>query len=290
MRILLTGATGYLGSKLLDYFEHQGWKVGLLLRNKAKYVDQFSTKKVFWLEENGVVESSKESWDIAIHTATNYGKDHNSVSSFLQPNLLLPLTLLEALAQNKTCEYFFNIDTALPKGTNAYALSKKQVLDWIPFVQKEVKCVNIQLEYFYGPNDGGWKFLTMLTRKMLSGESEIPLTEGLQERDFIHIDDLISGFDILINSRNLFKESISSVEIGSGSVVSLRSLAIRIAEEIGFPIDRLKFGAFPARTNDVAHSLADISVMKELGWSPKLSIEEGIRQLVKEEKELQKEC
>ena len=115
MKILLTGATGFLGSHVLKKFVENQYEVVALKRStsdlwriknvvdKVKYydIDQIDLEQVF--EREGGI-------DAIVHTATCYGRKGETVLQIEKTNLLFPLELLE-LAIKYHCLYFYNTDT-----------------------------------------------------------------------------------------------------------------------------------------------------------------------------------
>ena len=283
MKVLITGGTGYLGQRLVRLFDAKGWDIGLIARaaDTKAASDRADNHVYFHNDLDGIRKACSQDWELVIHAATNYGREkNNDLKPILEANLEVPLRMLKCLSENGSKALFINVDTSLPRNTNYYSLSKKQLLDWVPMIGKSVRWLNVSLEYFYGPGDADWKFITMLVRKMINNETEIPLSKGNQERDFIYIDDLISSFEIIVENRNSFQKKIENIALGSGKAVSLKELSILIARILGYPLEGLKFGAIPTRKNEVLHSVADTEAIKSLGWENQHTLEEGLKLMI----------
>jgi nucleoside-diphosphate-sugar epimerase len=101
-------------------------------------------------------------------------------------------------------------------------LSKKHFLDWLKSYSDGIGCFNVALEHFYGPGDDPTKFVTYLVHSLLRGESALDLTEGLQKRDFIYIDDVIDAFISIINYSFSVGSGFYEYEVGSGAPIEIR--------------------------------------------------------------------
>lgn len=93
---------------------------------------------------------------------------------------------------------------------------------------------------------------------------------GSPMREFLHVDDLASALVHLLS----IADPPDWVNVGSGVDLSILSLAQLIAKTIGFQGEIL---TDPTKPDGTPKKLTDISLLRSLGWSPKISLEEGIR-------------
>ena len=92
---------------------------------------------------------------------------------------------------------------------------------------------------------------------------------GSPKREFLHVDDMASACVFLMN-----KESLKDiVNVGYGSDLTIRELAELICKVIGFT-GELKFD--PSKPDGTPRKLLDISRLQNLGWQPKINLEDGI--------------
>ncbi|MBZ4036533.1 NAD-dependent epimerase/dehydratase [Flavobacterium sp. 17A] len=278
--ILITGGTGYLGSHIIKELLSKNYEVSVLIREKSstKRLDSCAGKLKFIDITNLEAFFVNRKVDGIIHIATNYGRKGESVLDVVNSNLYFPIRLLEFAIQNKV-DYFINTDTSLPKNINPYSLSKAHFRDWLSIIPSEMKIINVIPEYFYGPNDDETKFITGMLHKFFRNEESIDLSEGIQKRDFIYIDDVVSAYMCLIENLNKIKHN-TNIQLGSALTISLKNLVLLLKEMSCNRKTVLNFGKIPMRKDDVLESKADVSYLLQLGWKPKISLEDGIRKII----------
>ncbi len=278
--ILLTGATGFLGSNLLRAFLDKEWDVSIIKRSfsNTSRIHNLLPKISFLDIDIDPLESifdQRSSFDAVVHTATCYGRRGETASQVMEANLVFPLKLLEIAAFFNT-PAFFNTATILYSFLNIYALSKRQFEDWgrIFSCQKKIGFVNLKLEQIYGPGDDDSKFTTFIFESLKKNVSRIELTPGEQKRDFIYIDDVVSAYILLLEGFKKENE-FSEYDIGSGKAVSIREF-VECVKEISGSNSELIFGAKPYRDHETMLSNADIEKLELLGWSPCIPLRDGI--------------
>ena len=101
---------------------------------------------------------------------------------------------------------------------------------------------------------------------------------GKPRREFLYVDDLADACRFLLESLNadkLYDEmNISHINIGCGKDLSIKELAITIANIVGFKGD-IRYDS--SKPDGTPRKLLDISRLKTLGWAPNLSLNEGLR-------------
>lgn len=289
MSILVTGATGFLGSHLVQRLVDNGEQVIVLVRHTSS-LERLSRLKeritVCVLDEaalDRVFESRQI--DTIIHCATNYGRRQSDLLEIVESNLMLPLKLLQ-LACRYGVRCFVNTDTILDKQVSQYALTKSQFREWLQSYQSSLVCVNVALEHFYGAGDDPGKFISYVVRQLLDGVARIELTAGEQKRDFIHIDDVVSAFQAIIAGTAADRPGYYAYQVGTGKTVTIRSCVEMIQHITGATVTCLEFGALPYRDHEVMESVVDTDTLHALGWVPKISLQEGLERMIAEEREM----
>ena len=288
MKILVTGATGFLGSHLVKALLDEGHLVIILKRSfsdTGRIADILPRLTSYDLDRCSLEEPFEEQGkiDAIIHAATCYGRSGESVSEIFESNAAFPLRLLETAVSFAT-DTFFNADTSLDRFLNPYSLAKKQFADWgrLFACQGRIRFVNVELEHFYGAGDDASKFLTHVIDSCLDNVPELPLTAGAQRRDFIHIDDVVAAYLLLLKNNSGSGQAFQEYDLGSGEAIGLREL-VETVHRLAGSNTRLNFGALPYRDNEVMESHADISSLLALGWSCKVSLADGLRKTIEEE-------
>ncbi len=290
MIILLTGSTGFLGSYLLKSFVKSGYEVIALKRSTSNTyrINDYLKKVTLYNIDKVNLEDifKKHKINIVINTVTNYGRIDNKISSILDTNLIFGLKLLEE-SVNSNAKAFINTDTLLERNINAYALSKAQLVDWMKFLSnKQTKMINIKIEHMYGALDDENKFIYWLINKLKQNVEKIDLTSGVQKRDFIYIDDIVNAYEIIIQNINTFS-NYEEFELGSGNSIEVKNFVEKIYQEISNKqtlSTKLNFGAVSYRDNENMNIQANIEKLTNLAWKPKVSIKDGIKKILEEEK------
>lgn len=240
-------------------------------------------EQVVWLnlEDDGLKEAfRRHSIDAIVHCATNYGRGTVPSIELVEANLILPLHLLQE-AEAKGVRVFLNTDTILDKAVSEYSLSKKQFLDWLRHYSGRLVCANIALEHFFGPFDDASKFATFVIQSILRNEPSISLTAGLQKRDFIFIDDVVAGFDLILDdalgrAAGATAGQLLEYEVGSGHPISIRDFVQKVKELSGNTRTRLDFGALALRPAEIMESKVNLGPLRSLGWAPATDLIAGL--------------
>jgi len=289
--LLLTGATGFLGSHLLKgLLRETDYDVVVLKRStsnafrireelisdriKSYDIDLIPLRQVF----------SQFSIDIIVHSATNYGRDNDDILEIVEANLVLPLKLLQ-LGAEYGLTTFINTDTVIDKNISHYSLSKNQFADWLMAYADRIKCVNLRLEHFYGAFDNNTKFTTFIVRSLLNNVKCVDLTAGEQKRHFIYIDDVTSAFMCVLKNLGSISGCFNSFDISTEKSHTIKEFTNTAKKLAGNTLTQLNFGALPYRDGEKMDIHTNIEPLKSLGWAPGFSLTEGLALMMQKEKE-----
>ena len=283
MKILLTGATGFLGSHLLKALLRKEHDVSVLKRSTSncRRIDKELDKcRLYDVDRADLGEVFREgAFDAVIHCATEYKTKENQTSDVVNSNLLFPLQILET-AISANCPYFINTDSFFTKQlpdrfrndqalyAPEYTLSKYQFREWgmMRAIEQKINFVNLQMEHIYGPDDSPEKFISFLIHSMRSGAKEIDLTDGIQIRDFIHVDDAVEAYlAVLKHLENL--TGYHSFEVGTGVSRTVREFVEAIHREMG-TATTLNFGSVPRKDTEIMFSTARTEPLEQLSCPP----------------------
>lgn len=276
MKILLTGAKGFLGSALARHWKAAGHELAFLLRPTAE--ERRSDDDV-----QGLL------WDfgpdVVVHTACVYGRRGEPALQLFDTNVRLGMVLLQGLAQAGRSVSFLNAGSTLAPDVSPYAMSKHQFSQWGGVVAERpgsrVQFLDLRLQHMYGPHDDAGKFTSQVLQACRSHQPELALTAGEQRRDFIFIDDVVSAFDAVLQARGQMARH-EVIDVGTGEAPTVREFVERVHAATA-STTRLVFGSIPYRPNEDMLCKADIQRLTRLGWAPRHSLGDGIRTTLQRE-------
>lgn len=287
-RILISGVTGFLGSSLARAFLDSGYRVYGIKRRTSKLnriIDIIDDIKLIDSDDIKLDESVQLiKPEIVIHTACDYGRNNKGVISLLETNLIFSINLLEASKKSKV-NCFINTDSSLDKNVNAYSLSKSQFKEWGRYYSSEMRFLNLRIEHMYGVGDDNYKFIHWFVGQLKTSEVAIKLTSGIQLRDFIYIEDVVSAYLLIVKKYADFS-MFFEIDIATGELVPVRDFLNEIvgvfkAKTIS-SCPELEYGAIPFRENEMMAAKVSPKILHKLGWTAKISRAEGISRILED--------
>lgn len=128
--------------------------------------------------------------------------------------------------------------------------------------------------FLYGPREHPARLVASVASALVRGE-RAPTSEGSQVRDFMHVDDVAGAFVALLSS-----EVTGAVNIGSGEGVTVRDVVEQIARAARRE-DLLDLGALASRPGDPPRIVADaLRLHDSVAFTPAISLEEGLTRTV----------
>lgn len=295
MRIYVAGHRGLVGSAIVRAIENEGSHTWFgATRAEVNLLDRDAVFRYV----------AKESPDAIVIAAAKVGgiKANDTYPvEFLSENLQIETNLLDAahaakiekvLFLGSSCIYpklspqpikeEYLLTGPLEPTNEAYALAKIAGLKLVQSYRKQYgyHWISAMPTNLYGPGDNfdleNSHVLPALIRRFheakLEGRSEITLWgTGAPRREFLHADDLASASLFLLENF----DSDVAINVGVGDDLEIRELAILIAGVVGFNGQILWDTTKPDGT---PRKLLDTSLINSLGWKPRISLEEGIRQ------------
>jgi len=292
MTIVVAGATGLAGSAIVRAFEKAGKEVVGINRSVVDLLDLSATKKFLKDVAPSIVID-------AAARVGGIGANNAFPVEFLTDNIRIQSNLMDAAHEAKVGRFIFlgssciyPRDCAQPikeeylmtgplETTNsAYAIAKIAGIELINSYRKEYghKWISLMPTNLYGPNDNfelqGSHVLPAFIRRFVEATEKNAPTEtlwgtGAPKREFLHVDDLANA--VLIASERY--DSSMHLNIGSGQDLSIKELAELVADIAGYK-GEIKWDS--SKPDGTPRKVLDVTKAKSLGWSPAISLRDGI--------------
>lgn len=285
--ILVTGSSGFIGNYLVPQLLHQNYKVFGISKRKQKSFKNFISSS---MDISNITNSKlQNNFSKIIHMAALSDVDYCNLnpSKCYEINVNGTQKILE-IARKKDAEFIFlssshvygnskkiplsETESSLP--LSHYASSKKM---------GEILCETYSLTYglniriarifsVYGPNSSKSNLVFNIINQVIHN-SQITLGNITPKRDFIFIDDVITGLLDIVNSK---KKGYNVYNLGTGkstSIVDLINLVLNFSNKKMRVISKKD----KIRKNDVLDVCANISKMNShFNWKPQVSLKKGL--------------
>lgn len=166
--------------------------------------------------------------------------------------------------------------------TSVYAISKRTQEELTLTLAKAYRIPAVALRFFnvYGPRQSLSNPYTgvcaIFSTRLRNGKPPVIYEDGLQSRDFIHVSDIVQGILIALDHPQAPGQALN---VGTGRATSILQIAQALARAYGVRIQPVVAGRF--RAGDIRHCFADISRISQLGFRPRIGLEEGLAELVR---------
>jgi nucleoside-diphosphate-sugar epimerase len=288
-KVLVTGASGFIGYHLCRKLEGLGCKIhGISRVKRLNQMDVIQWWQSDLSEPTEVLEIIKSIKPDIVYHLSSYvtgSRDSKAVLPAFNSNLVSSVNLLSAL-EKVGCDRVLLIgsmeepylDQVEPSSISPYAVSKwsSSIYGRMFHALYDLPVVILHVFMVYGPGQMDLKkLIPYVTISLL--KNEVPkLTSGRRQVDWIYIDDVIEG---LICCAHTGKIAGCTVEIGSGTLMMVRGVVEELVSLINPGIEP-DFGALEDRHFESGRIADAARTYKLLGWKSKVKIEEGLRQTV----------
>lgn len=292
MKILVTGGAGFIGSHLVDLLVELGHEVVVLDNLSSGRRHNLNSGCSLFdgdIRSSNDCENAVDGCDAVFHLAamSRSGPSMSMIDECHQINVVGTLNMLRASEKKGVKKFIYSASSTCygnspPPHTidskiellNPYGWSKFTGEQLALTVGKTSKIEVVSLRFFnvYGPREpvaGEYALVIGTFINRLANNEVLEIHgDGLQSRDFVHVSDVVA---CLVQALLLGVNGLV-LNVGSGVGTTIKEIADLISPFQSFTHRRL---------GDAMHTLADISLTKKvLGWSPKVSIEYGIKMAI----------
>lgn len=287
--VLVTGATGFVGSSLVRHLSASGFKVHVLIRKESdlssickdkKFIDShiydgtiFSLKSIL----------SKVNPSHVFHLAALFLAEHNesNIDELLYSNIHFSTQLVDAMVSEKI-PYLVNTGTSWQHYKNAdynpvnlYAATKQAFENILKFYVEasSLRVVTLSLFDTFGPNDARKKVLRVLWE---AKDRDVPLkmSPGEQKINLVYIDDVVRAFEMAFYYGKNMRPGHEKFGIRSDNDISLRDLVNLFESSLDINL-KIDWGGREYRKREVMVPWDGGPGLP--GWRPEVSIREGLQ-------------
>lgn len=278
MIVLLTGATGFIGSHVARELIRRGHEVHAAVRRDS------DRRRIHDLETSlhiceGFIDTVPVTPDVTIHLAWYavpglYLEAPENMDCLNASRRLLEKIQGRVLCAGTCFEYDTRIgwltEGSATNPTTLYAVCKDVLRK---DVVERPNAVWMRFFYQYGPWEDPRRMIPAAVRAILQGDV-VRTSPGEQRRDFLYIDDVARAVCMAAESR-----LEGPLNIGSGIAYPVREIVTTIGKLGGRP-DLIRLGAVGYYEGEPMLVGADVGKLRSTGWTPEQDLEEGLRRTV----------
>lgn len=288
-QVLITGGTGFIGQNVVNQLLTRGYEVhSLVYPPFAAEQEGLIQYEMNLLDSKSVEEFFKEHhFENLIHLAWYVGAkchihDLNLAWTIATLNLLKYFKESggkKFVGAGTISEYEYKYGYLLEDDTptdpqTLYGNSKNAI-----FNIAKVFCKQNSIDFkwprifnLYGPNEKPQRLMPSVINSCLKGE-DVKVSDCLKYQDYLHVEDTARGIV------DVFESNLQgAVNICSGKPVQLRYIVNKIAELTNFD-GQILWGAIPAAFGDDL-VVGNNEKLKSIGWTPKYTLEEGLKETI----------
>ena len=296
MTILVAGGSGLVGSAIVRAYEKTNEDVIGISSKDLNLLDRDKTFKfIKEIKPSVIIDAAAKVGGI--------GGNNNYPVEFLSENIRIQSNLMDAahssgveklLFLGSSCIYPRNcaqpikeeyiLTGELEETNSAYAIAKIAGIELIKSYRKEYgySWITVMPTNLYGTKDNfdleTSHVIPALIRKILDAKSnnlhEVVLWgTGSPIREFLHVDDLARAVLVCLEKYN----DPQHINIGSGTEISIKNLALKISNQIGYDGEIIWDTNRPDGT---PRKVLDATKIFKLGWKPNISLDQGIRSTI----------
>lgn len=303
MRVLVSGASGFIGAHLTCRLiqegayvsalveRHQPGNLPVFLKGQLDKVNLWKADLRNYAELRSIVEKIKPQKVYHLAAFVDLGRTFVNAQRCIETNIQGTVNLLQVLEKvgcetfihTGTCEVYGDGPTPFQEGqsinpTSPYAISKACGEFFCQMYQRlyQYPVVMLRLSTVYGPGQNQEKLIPSIILACLK-KGRIEVSSGKQERDFTYIEDIVDGF---IRASTIRKSIGQVINLGCEKGYSIKSIVNRIVKKID-PSLKPIFGAKEERSLEPQNwCCSNERARRLLGWQPKVDLDEGLEKTI----------
>lgn len=289
-RILVTGASGFIGSHLCHRLVEDQAEVHAVYRTQAPGEERGPVR--WWQADVSEMSAVRRLFreiqpDVIYHLASHVKGAPNleHVLPTFHSNLQSTVNLLTLAAETGCRRVVLTGSLAEPDPKNGelfpsapYAAAKWASSGYARMFHAlyQLPVVIARVFMVYGPAQQDLtKLIPYVTLSLLRGETP-KISSGERLVDWVYVSDVVEGFVALGQAAGIDGETI---DLGSGELVSIREIVQQVASVVD-PKASLKFGALPDRPLEPTRLAKTAETSARIGWKPQVSLREGLERTV----------
>ncbi len=291
-KLLLTGATGFIGRHCLPFLVESGYEIHAV---SSRSGEQMAFPSVLWHQANlldiaqiePLISQIQPSHLLHLAWYLSPGQ-HNSGDNLLWVQAGIELLRCfqryggqRVVMAGSGFEYDWNYgycsEDVTPTVPSTFYGKCKHALQLLfaAFSQEMgLSAAWTRIFFIYGPHENPRRLVSSVISSLLKREPAL-CSHGNQIRDFLHVHDVASALVAVLNS------SISGpINIASGEAVALKAIVHKIADQLDGK-DLVQLGAVPAAANDTPFVVANVNrLLEEVKWQPSYDLDSGLAQTI----------
>ena len=289
-KIIITGASGSIGSKLLEELSTKYFVYAIYRGRGDKFSNKLrSNKNIQIISLNNFLRNnnSLNNIECIFHTITNYGLDSKDLRLVKEVNEILSIKIL-----NRSIELgvkkFINFNTCLDSRINVYAKTKKSFVSKAKKILKDNKIcfIDLSLHNVFGPNLKSSRLIYEFIKSIKNKNHEFTLKNNYLKKDFIYISDLIELCKVLVLHNFNYQKNYILIQVGSGKSYKLSTIVNLLKLYSGSSI-KIRNSISYKRPYEKIIYRANISYLKnKLEWVPKVNLKLGLELTYKKHKQI----
>ncbi len=307
MKILITGAAGFIGSHLVEQCVHNGFSVKAFVHYNSKnswgWLETSDVKKEIEVITGDIrdydsVEAAVNGCSSVLHLAALIGIPYSYVSpqAYIQTNIVGTYNILQASLRHSLQEVLVTSTSETYGTAQTVPIAESHpAVGQSPYSATKISADQLAVSYYrsfnlpvkivrpfntYGPRQSARAIIPTIITQILNGSKKLKLGNVTPTRDLTFVKDTVAGFLEIMKSPTLFGEATNigmNEEISVGDLVAMIAQTMNAAVEIETETQRVR----PGQSEVERLRCDNAKLLKHTGWKPQYTLKQGLSETVK---------